>query len=142
VTLTERHELRGCIGSLTAWRPLIDDVRDNAISAATRDPRFPPLARGEIEGVSIEVSVLSPPVPFAASSLAEAYAGLRPGVDGVIVECGPRYRATFLPQVWEDLQRPDEFLRHLWKKAGLAPGEWREGTTLQTYGVRAWHEER
>lgn len=142
VTLTEGGRLRGCIGSLAAVRPLLDDVGDNAVSAATRDPRFPPLKQREVEGVAIEVSVLSAPVPLAVGGLADAYAALRPGVDGVIVEVGPWYRATFLPQVWEDLPDPDEFLSHLWLKAGVAPGVWHEGTTLQTYTVRAWHEAR
>jgi AmmeMemoRadiSam system protein B/AmmeMemoRadiSam system protein A len=142
VTLTERGELRGCIGSLEAVRPLLEDVADNAVAAATRDPRFPPLTARELDGIAIEVSVLSAPVPLAVSSLDDAYAALRPGVDGVIAQLGPWHRATFLPQVWEQLPEPEEFLSHLWRKAGVPPGEWREGTTLQTYTVRAWHEGR
>ena len=140
VTLTENGNLRGCIGSLQAIRPLIDDVGDNAISAATRDPRFPPLTRGELAGVEIEVSVLSAPTPLDVSGLAEAYAALHPGVDGVIAEFGSWHRATYLPQVWEDLPTPEDFLHHLWLKAGVPPGVWHKGTTLQTYTVRAWHE--
>ncbi len=142
VTLTEGGQLRGCIGSLEAVRPLLDDVTENAVSAATRDSRFPPLRRRELGGVAIEVSVLAAPVPLDVSSLADAYAALRPGVDGVIVELGPWYRATFLPQVWEELQQPNEFLAHLWRKAGIPPGVWNEGTTLKTYTVKAWHEAR
>jgi len=142
VTLTEGGQLRGCIGSLQAVRPLLDDLSDNAVSAATRDPRFPPLARRELGEIAIEVSLLSAPRPLAASSLADAYAALRPGVDGVIVEVGRWSRATFLPQVWEELPRPDEFLSHLWRKAGVAPGVWHDGTRLQTYTVRAWREAR
>jgi len=142
VTLTEGGQLRGCIGSLQAVRPLLEDVEANAVAAATGDPRFPPLTRREMGGVAIEVSVLSAPIPLDASSLADAYAALRPGVDGVIVELAPWYRATFLPQVWEDLPQPDEFLAHLWRKAGIPPGTWHEGTMLQTYTVRAWHEAR
>jgi len=152
VTLTERGDLRGCIGSLEATRPLLDDVRDNAVAAATRDPRFAPLAQRDLDRVAIEVSVLSAPVPLTVSGvgasgapvsgLAEACAALRPGVDGVIVEFDAWHRATFLPQVWEQLPEPEEFLSHLWRKAGVAPGEWRAGTTLQTYTVRAWHEGR
>ena len=140
VTLTERGDLRGCIGSLEAVRPLLDDVRANAVAAATRDPRFPPLTRPELGAVAIEVSVLSPPRPLAVSSLDDACDTLRPHVDGVIVECGPQHRATFLPQVWEDLPHPDEFLLHLWLKAGLPPGVWHDGTSMQTYTVRAWRE--
>ena len=140
VTLTEGGELRGCIGSLEAMRPLLDDVRANAVAAATRDPRFPPVTRPELGAMEIEVSVLSPPIPLAVSSLDDACGTLRPHVDGVIVECGPQHRATFLPQVWEDLPHPDEFLLHLWLKAGLPPGVWHDGTTMQTYTVRAWRE--
>jgi AmmeMemoRadiSam system protein A len=140
VTLTVGGHLRGCIGSLEAVRPLLDDVRANAVAAATRDPRFPPVTESELGGIEIEVSVLSPSRPLAVSSLEDACAALRPHVDGVIVECGPQHRATFLPQVWEGLPHPDDFLLHLWLKAGLPPGVWRDGTTMQTYSVRAWRE--
>jgi len=140
VTLTKNGELRGCIGSLAAWRPLLEDVRANAVAAATQDPRFPPMTPGELPAVAVEVSVLSAPRPLPVSSLREAYAALRPGVDGVILETGTRHRATFLPQVWQGLPDPVQFLQHLWLKAGVAPGVWHEGTTLQTYTVRAWHE--
>jgi len=140
VTLTKNGRLRGCIGSLAAWRPLLEDVRANAVAAATRDPRFAPMMPNELAPVAIEVSVLSAPRPLRASGLREAYAALRPGVDGVILEAGAGHRATFLPQVWQDLPDPAQFLEHLWLKAGVAPGVWHEGTTLQTYTVRAWHE--
>src|SRR5450830_58359 len=85
VTLTENGELRGCIGSLAAWRPLLEDVRANAVAAATQDPRFPPMTPDELPAVAIEVSVLSAPRPLPVSSLREAYVALRPGVDGGIV---------------------------------------------------------
>lgn len=140
VTLTENGRLRGCIGSLAARRPLLEGVRANAVAAATQDPRFPPMTPDELPAVAIEVSVLSTPRPLPVSSLSEAYAALRPGVDGVILETGTWHRATFLPKMWQDLPDPAEFLQHLWLKAGLAPGVWHEGTTLQTYTARAWHE--
>jgi len=142
VTLTAGGQLRGCIGSLEATRPLLSDVSVNAVAAATKDPRFPPLTKAEWGGVSIEVSVLSAPTPLPASTLVDAYSKLRPGVDGVIVEMGAWNRATFLPQVWEGLPTPEEFLAHLWAKAGMQPGTWHQDITLQTYTVRAWHEER
>jgi len=94
----------------------------------------------ELPAVAIEVSVLSAPRPLRVSGLREGYAALRPGVDGVILETGAGRRATFLPQMWQHLPDPAQFLGHLWLKAGLAPGVWHEGTTLQTYTVRAWHE--
>lgn len=140
VTLTEGRVLRGCIGSLEASRPLGEDVRANAIAAAFRDPRFPPLDPIEIDLVEVEVSVLSTPSPLNVTGFAQAYEALRPGIDGVIVEAGPQHRATFLPQVWEDLPDPAEFLRHLWLKAGLEPGVWHPGTRLRTYTVTAWQQ--
>jgi len=140
VTLTEGRALRGCIGSLEARRPLVDDVRANAIAAAVQDPRFPPLDAMELDQVAIEVSVLSPPVPLDIDGFAAAYDALRPGVDGVTVEVGARHRATFLPQVWTELPHPADFLRHLWLKAGIEPGTWHTGTRVHTYTVKAWQE--
>ena len=139
VTLTEGRALRGCIGSLEARKPLVDDVRANAVSAALHDPRFPPLDPMEVEQVSIEVSVLSPPAPLEVASLPAAYEALQPRIDGVVVEVDHR-RATFLPQVWDELPHPADFLRQLWLKAGVEPGLWHAGTRLQTYAVKAWRE--
>ena len=140
VTLTKNSRLRGCIGSPTARRPLLDDVRANAVAAATRDPRFAPMKPDELPAVVIEVSVLSAPRPLRVSSLRECYAVLRPEVDGVILDVGLWHRSLLLPQVWQDVPDPVQFLGHLWLKAGLAPGIWHEGTTLQTFTVRAWIE--
>ncbi|WP_040158872.1 AmmeMemoRadiSam system protein A [Nigerium massiliense] len=137
VTLTEAGRLRGCIGSLEAWRPLGEDVTANAIAAAVRDPRFPALTRRELDGVRVEVSVLSAPEPLPAASEDEALSALRPGVDGVILADGSR-RGTFLPQVWEQLPTPREFLGHLYRKAGVRG--WGDGTRLSRYTVTAWEE--
>jgi AmmeMemoRadiSam system protein A len=139
VTLTIDGALRGCIGSLEAWRPLADDVRSNALSAAFGDPRFPPLGADEFANTAIEVSVLSAPEPFPIASRADAIARLRPGVDGVILEAGGR-RGTFLPQVWEELPEPAEFLDHLARKAGLRYGYWSDEFRLWRYGVTAFTE--
>jgi AmmeMemoRadiSam system protein A len=100
VTLTQLGLLRGCIGSLEARRPLLDDVKANAIAAAVHDPRFAPLTLSELGFTSVEVSVLSPMQPLDFDSEEQALAQLRPGVDGVVFEFG-HYRSTFLPQVWE-----------------------------------------
>jgi len=140
ITLKKGGRLRGCIGSFAAQRPLLEDVRANAVAAATRDPRFAPMTPDELPAVAIEVSVLSAPELLRVSSLREAYAALHPGVDGVILQIGACHRATLLPQMWQDLPDPAQFLGHLWLKAGVAPGVWHEGTTLQTYTVRAWHD--
>lgn len=139
VTLTIAGRLRGCIGSLTAHRSLGDDIEANAVAAAFRDARFPPLAASELEAIRIEVSVLTEPEPLRAASRGEALAQLVPGTDGVIVNSGGR-RATFLPQVWQQLPDPEEFLRALLRKAGLSPNHWDADTTLQRYGVASWIE--
>jgi hypothetical protein len=140
VTLKEGRALRGCIGSLEARRPLNDDVRANAVSAALQDPRFPPVDAMELEQMSIEVSVLSPSSPLAVDGFAGAYDAIRPRIDGVILKVGTRHKATFLPQVWEELPHPADFLRHLWLKAGVEPGVWHAETLLHTYTVTAWRE--
>lgn len=121
VTLTEAGALRGCIGSLEAWRPLIDDVRANAVAAAFQDPRFPPLSAEELDRIAIEVSVLTPPEPLPAMDRVALLARLRPGIDGVIVRDDRGRQATFLPQVWEQLPDGEQFLLHLKLKGGIAP---------------------
>ncbi|GAB4166448.1 MAG: hypothetical protein OHK0026_17040 [Rhodocyclaceae bacterium] len=139
VTLTEDGELRGCIGSLEAVRPLIEDVRSNAVAAAFRDPRFPPLRREEFDRVRVEVSVLAPAEPMSFRDEADALSQLRPGQDGVILACG-HARATFLPQVWESLPGPRDFLAHLKRKAGLPADFWSDGIRLARYRVTKWKE--
>ena len=139
VTLRLDGALRGCVGSLKASRPLIEDVRENAVAAATRDMRFPPLSPQELDAVEIEVTELSEPRPLRFTGEADALAQLRPGVDGVVLRWGER-RATFLPQVWESLPEPAEFLAQLKRKAGLPPDFWDDGIELARYQVRKWDE--
>lgn len=139
VTLHLDGRLRGCIGSLTATRPLRDDVVENARAAAFGDPRFPPLTPTEFPRTRIEVSVLSPPVPMPVASRQEARERLTPGVDGVVLEWGG-HRATFLPQVWEQLPDPETFLSHLLRKAGLPGDFWADDLRLYQYTVTAWDD--
>lgn len=139
VTLKLDGALRGCIGSLEATRPLREDVRDNARAAAFRDPRFPPLTSDEFERVQIEVSVLTAPQPMNFADRSDALAQLRPGIDGVILASRGR-RATFLPQVWEQLPDTEQFVRALQRKAGLAEGSWDRDTHLARYQVQAFEE--
>jgi AmmeMemoRadiSam system protein A len=139
VTLTQQGELRGCIGSLEAHRPLLADVKANALAAAFRDPRFSPLAQHELDVVEIEVSLLSLMQPLTFASEAGALAQLRPGIDGVVFEFGAR-RSTFLPQVWEQLPEPDEFIAQLKRKAGLPASFWAAEVRLQRYTVSKWKE--
>ena len=123
VTLKVEGELRGCVGSLQPRRPLGEDVRANAQAAAFDDPRFPPLDRAEYDALEVEVSVLSASAPIVVASERELHAQLRPGIDGVTLQWGGR-RATFLPQVWESLPDPRDFLGHLKRKAGLPLDFW------------------
>ncbi len=141
VTLTRWGELRGCVGSIRAYRPLFDDVWLNARASAFHDARFPPVERDELREIAIEVSLLSKsePLPSYAHE-EEAVAALRPGVDGIILDAGS-HRATFLPQVWEQLPDPTEFLAHLKRKAGLSQGFWSPDVQLQRYSVVKWVEE-
>ncbi len=141
VTLTQHGQLRGCIGSLQASRPLLADVKSNAVAAALHDPRFLPLTLTELASTVIEVSLLSPLQAMRFESEVQALAQLRPGVDGVVFECG-RYRSTFLPQVWEQLPSAREFMAQLKRKAGLASDFWSKDVRLQRYSVRHWQEER
>ena len=140
VTLSEDGGLRGCIGTLEAWRPLGEDVRANAVAAAFKDPRFPPLARDELARIGIEVSLLTPPQPLAFADEDAALRQLRPGVDGVVFAWQGR-RSTFLPQVWESLPDPRQFLAQLKLKAGLPPDFWNAELRLSRYQVSKWKEE-
>ncbi len=139
VTLTMGGKLRGCIGSLAARRPLGVDVEENASAAAFEDPRFDPLDKEEFALVRIEVSVLDPARPMEFEDEADALRRLVPGQDGLILAFGQR-RATFLPQVWEQLPDPADFLRHLKLKAGLPADFWNRGISLSRYSVRKWSE--
>jgi hypothetical protein len=139
VTLRREGALRGCMGSLQAHRALGEDVRHNARSAAFLDPRFRPLSLREFEVVEVEVSLLSVPEPMEFSDEADALAQLEPGVDGLILQYGV-HRATFLPQVWDELSDPRVFMAHLKRKAGLAVDFWSTEVRLQRYGVQKWTE--
>jgi AmmeMemoRadiSam system protein B/AmmeMemoRadiSam system protein A len=139
VTLTQGGDLRGCIGSLEAHRPLERDVRANAVAAAFRDPRFPPLTLAELPRTRVEVSLLTAPQPMPFKDEADALRQLRPGIDGVILVAGHR-RSTFLPQVWEQLPAPRSFMAHLKQKAGLPADWWSSEVQLQRYEVRKWKE--
>jgi len=140
VTLTHQGELRGCIGNLTAGGPLYEAVAENARSAALSDPRFPPVAEREVEGLRIEISVLSEPKPLWFSSPEDLLRKLQPGVDGVILRMGDR-AATYLPQVWEQLPNKETFMNSLAEKAGCEPDAWRRpGTSVFLYEVEAFRE--
>jgi len=139
VTLMKRGALRGCIGTLSAYRALLDDVRANACAAAFSDPRFAPVDVGELPDITVEVSVLTAPTPLSFHDEADALAQLRPNIDGVILRVR-HYRATFLPQVWEQLPDTHSFMAHLKQKAGLPADYWSPEVVLERYQVEKWKE--
>jgi len=140
VTLTINGMLRGCIGSLEPNQSLAEDVREHAIAAALNDYRFPPVRISELSQIEIEVSRLTTPVSLEYDSPEDLLSRLRPGVNGVVIRDGMR-RATFLPQVWEKLPDPAEFLDHLCAKMGTTPGLWRQKhIDVLIYQVEEFHE--
>ena len=140
VTLTLEGQLRGCIGSLTSTEDVLAGVKQNAINAAFHDPRFAPLSEKELDRIEIEVSVLTDPKPLVYQDSADLIQKLRPHVDGIIIQKGLA-RATFLPQVWEQLPKTEDFLGHLCMKAGLAANAWQKpGLEVQTYQVQYFEE--
>ncbi len=138
VTLTQRGELRGCVGSLEAQRPLLTDVAVNACNAAFHDPRFAPLTTLEWPEISIEISVLGEIEWRDCARLYDALAWVRTGRDGVVLASGAR-RATFLPQVWESLPNPQDFFKFLAQKAGL-PERWPDNARVGRYPVSKYCE--
>jgi AmmeMemoRadiSam system protein A len=132
VTLHRQGQLRGCIGSLEAYRPLLADVAENAYAAAFRDPRFPALQARELDGLSVDISILSAPEPLHFDSEQDLLTRIRPGIDGLILQAGTR-RGTFLPSVWESLPASRDFLQHLKLKAGLPGDYWADTIKVWRY---------
>lgn len=139
VTLKLYDELRGCIGSLRPQRALGEDVALNAVAAASRDTRFLPVAARELNNIRIEVSLLSEPQFLEFADEVDLLRQLRPGIDGLILS-GSCCSATFLPQVWEQLPEPREFVAALKRKAGLAPDHPASNLLAATYTVCKWRE--
>ena len=141
VTLTLHGKLRGCIGSLEPYESLAEDVREHAAGAALKDPRFPPVSEDELSGLEIEISRLTRPIPLEYRDANDLLSRLRPHVDGVILRADAHHRATFLPQVWEKIPDPAEFLDNLCYKMGLEPDLWRRAHfEVLTYQVEEFHE--
>jgi hypothetical protein len=136
VTLKLEGELRGCIGALEARLPLASDVARSAYRAAYRDPRFPPVSEQERQRLELHISVLSPMSPLLHRSESELLEKLRPGVDGLVLRDG-NAQATYLPDVWQSLPEPREFLRSLKQKAGLSPEHWAPSIEVFRYTTRA-----
>jgi len=132
VTLTIRDQLRGCVGSIIPYQPLIWDVSQNAFHAAFEDTRFLPLTLQEWKYTAIEISLLTKPALIQAEDWESLSPQLHPGVDGVIIQKGG-YQATFLPQVWESLPDKDHFLEALCQKAGLPRNAYKTQTNQMSF---------
>ena len=132
VTLHKYGQLRGCIGALEAYQPLINDIAEHAFAAAFNDPRFPALQQNEFEKIDIEISVLRKPEVMQFESEADLLRQIRPGIDGLILEYGHN-RGTFLPSVWEQLPTAKDFLQHLKLKAGLSQNWWHDDVKISRY---------
>ncbi len=141
VTIKIGGKLRGCIGNLEATGPLLESLTRNARQAAFHDHRFTPLTAKEFEKIHIDISILTPPVQLQFQDGDDLLRKLRPGIDGVILKKG-NARATFLPQVWKQLESPRLFLEHLCLKAGLPRGGWRDrGLEIYLYQVQSFDED-
>lgn len=141
VTLEKHGNLRGCIGSLQAHRPLVQDVAENAYAAAFRDPRFPALREEELDNLDLHISVLTPAVPMTFTDEADLLRQIRPGVDGLILSDRGR-RGTFLPSVWEQLPSREQFLAHLKQKAGLPADHWSDMLRVERYTTEIFGDEK
>jgi AmmeMemoRadiSam system protein A len=137
VTLRLAGELRGCVGTVDPHRGLGEDVASNARAAAYRDARFHPVTPGERNLLHVEVSLLSPRCALDVENEDEAAAALRPGVDGVVLEFA-EVRATFLPQVWDNLPDPIDFLAELRRKARLPARFWHPDMKISRYTVEKY----
>lgn len=136
VTLTKAGKLRGCIGKTKAVQALYKDIIENTYRAAFGDPRFPQLQKEEMDDIAIEISILSEPEKLEYISSDELVNLLSKKKPGVILQFGAFNTATFLPQVWEQLPKAEEFLGELCQKAGLQEEAWKSGElTIMTYTV-------
>ncbi|NQU62380.1 MAG: AmmeMemoRadiSam system protein B [Rhodospirillales bacterium] len=134
ITLKRDGKLRGCIGSSEAQRPLGVDAAENGFRAAFKDPRFPALTAEEIPGLELSISVLSAKSPMTFADEADFLSQLRPGIDGLVIEDGPK-RALFLPSVWSQLPKTVDFVGHLKAKAGLSKDHWSDTFKAWRFGA-------
>ncbi len=139
VTLKLNDDLRGCVGSAEPYQPLVRDVARNAHGAAFGDTRFEPMTADEFDQLSLSVSVLGPLSPIEAANEAELIESLRPGQDGLVLSDQGR-RGLFLPQVWEMLRDPEDFVAHLKIKTGFARSYWSATMVAQRFHVHTYRE--
>ncbi|ABB45124.1 AMMECR1 [Sulfurimonas denitrificans DSM 1251] len=139
VTLKHNGKLRGCIGSIIAHRTLLEDIINNAISSAFKDPRFKALSKEELTNLNLEVSILTPPEILEYEDYEDLLKKVTPLKDGLILNYGS-YQGTFLPQVWDELKTQELFLEHLSYKAGANPSIYAYHPTIYRYRVEAIEE--
>ena len=139
VTLNKDHRLRGCIGSLQAYRPLIDDLISNSRSAAFSDPRFIELQPKELSSLEVEVSLLTPPQEVHYKDTADLKRQIVRGKDGIVLETF-LHKATYLPQVWEDIPDFEQFFSFLCEKAGLKNSCLESHPDIYRYRVHKYSE--
>ena len=137
VTLKLNNELRGCIGTLEAYQPLVKDIAHNAHAAAFSDPRFQPVLEKELENITFHISILSSAIPMTFDSEKDLLGQIKPGIDGLVLE-DEQHRGTFLPAVWESLPEPAQFLQHLKQKAGLLPDYWSDTIKISRYTTESF----
>ena len=140
VTLTKNYELRGCVGSLIGQKSLYQEVIDNAINAGFNDYRFSRLRLEELPDIKIEISILSPLTILKQPSSLELVRWLGKKKPGIYLKLGNN-SATFLPQVWEEIKTPSEFLSQLCIKAGLKKNDWQNSQmNFWYYNVESFKE--
>lgn len=140
VTITLDDQLKGCIGHLTTIMPLFKDIIENAISAAFKDPRFMPLQQDELDSIKIEISVIGTPEKISYSDPQDLLSKITPLLDGVTLSKG-FHKATYLPQVWEELTDKEAFMCSLCIKAGIDPYTWKEqNLEVEKYQVEKFEE--
>jgi AmmeMemoRadiSam system protein A len=142
VTITNHGRLRGCIGSTIARSPLAEDVARNAISAASRDFRFPSVTERELCEIHLEVTILTPPKALSYHNYDDLLTKIRPGTDGIILSSGIK-KGLLLPQVWARIPQPDRFLEMIALKAGIPSRELRYDPptiTVQTFEAHHYAE--
>jgi hypothetical protein len=141
VTVTRDGQLHGCIGSIAPRRGLASDVEHNAVAAAFMDPRSQAYRAEWLGEMGVEVTLLGPLAPLHFKDQEDLLRQLVPHVDGLVLRWG-RYRGTFLPQVWDSLEDPREFLSRLKEKAGLAADFWAEDVEVSRFHVQKWSDRR
>ena len=140
VTLTIDEALRGCIGTLEPYQPLAKDVQEHAVAAALSDYRFSPVQPSEMPRIKIEISRLTPPEAVTYQDAEDLVGKIRPGIDGVVLKDNLK-RATFLPQVWDKIPDPEDFLSHLCLKMGVRGDSWRtRNLEVLVYQVEEFRE--